>query len=87
MFNTKNDTYENFQRYNNSNRNKRINIKSKDLYIEFLCTKIDINTISGMARKENKAPRGIKISNRYRKINIGDALLCIKGLKDNKIPF
>jgi len=54
MFNTKNDTYENFQRYNNSNRNKRINIKSKDLYIEFLCTKIDINTISGMARKENK---------------------------------
>tara|TARA_R110002020_G_scaffold449096_1_gene662064 strand:+ start:292 stop:480 length:189 start_codon:yes stop_codon:yes gene_type:complete len=38
--------------------------------IEILCTKIDINTISGMARSENKTPRGIRISNNYRKINI-----------------
>jgi len=66
---------------------RELTLNQKTCILEFLCTKIDINTISGMARKENKTPRGIKISNRYRKINIGDALLCIKGLKDNKIPF
>lgn len=55
--------------------------------IEFLCNKIDINTISGMARSENKTPSGIRKSNKYRKINIGDAALCIKGLNDTKLPF
>lgn len=57
------------------------------LIIEMLCTKIDINTISGMARSEGKTPRGIKISNQYRKIRIGDALLCVKGIKNNNLPF
>ena len=28
---------------------------------------LDIDTISEMARKENKTPRGIKISNKYKK--------------------
>ena len=57
--------------------------------IEILCTKIDINTISGMARSENKTPRGIRISNNYRKINIWESLLCVKGLKDisSNLPF
>lgn len=55
--------------------------------LDFICTKIDINTISGMARSENKTPRGIKVSNQYQKINIGDARLCIKGIEKDKLPF
>ena len=47
------------------------------LLIELLSNKIDINTISEMARQENKTPRGIRISNQYRKINIGKQLLCV----------
>lgn len=62
--------------------NTELTPKEYVLLLDFICTKIDINTISGMARSENKTPRGIKISNNYRKLNIGDALLCVKGLKD-----
>lgn len=57
------------------------------LLIEFLSNKIDINTISEMARIENKTPRGIRISNQYRKLNIGKQLLCVKGVTDSNLPF
>ena len=57
------------------------------LLIELLSNKIDINTISGMARSKNKTPRGIRTSNKYKKIKIGDALLCVDGLNDNNLPF
>ncbi|MCH9621035.1 MAG: hypothetical protein S4CHLAM20_04490 [Chlamydiia bacterium] len=52
-----------------------------------IVSKININTISGMARAERKTPRGIKISKQYRKESIGDQLMCIKGLGDNNLPF
>ena len=55
--------------------------------IELACTKIDINTISGMARKEKKTPRGILISNQYRKISIGCQKMAVKGVKENNLPF
>ena len=48
---------------------------------------ININTISGMSRSENKTPRGIRISNQYRKVSIGNQLMVVKGLKDFKLPF
>lgn len=54
---------------------------------EFISTKIDIDTISGMARKENKTPRGIKTSNQYRKIKIGCQTMAIKGIKHTNLPF
>ena len=57
------------------------------LLIELLSNKIDINTVSGMARSKNKTPRGIRTSNKYKKIKIGEALLCVDGLKDNNLPF
>jgi hypothetical protein len=57
------------------------------LLIELLSNKIVINTISGMARLENKTPKGIRESKRYRKIRIGSALLCVKGVDDTKLPF
>jgi hypothetical protein len=55
--------------------------------IEIACTKIDIDTISGMARKEGKTPRGIKTSNQYRKVKIGSQLMAVKGLKETDLPF
>jgi hypothetical protein len=55
--------------------------------IELACNKIDIDTISGMARKEGKTPRGIKISNQYRKVKIGSQLMVVKGLTETNLPF
>jgi hypothetical protein len=48
---------------------------------------IEINTISEMARLENKTPRGIKISNQYKKINIGKQIFAIKGISEDNLPF
>ena len=55
--------------------------------LELIKDSINIDTVSGMAEKENKTPRGIKISNQYRKVQIGRAKLVVKGLKDNNLPF
>lgn len=55
--------------------------------LELVSIKIDIDTISGMARKENKTPRGIKISNQYKKLKIGSQLMAVKGVKNNNLPF
>ena len=55
--------------------------------LELISIKIDIETISSMARKEGKTPRGIRISNHYRKIKIGSQLMAVKGLKENNLPF
>ena len=55
--------------------------------LELVSTKIDIDTVSGMARKENKTPRGIKTSNQYRKIKIGSQLMAVKGVKQTNLPF
>lgn len=64
-----------------------LTLKEIVLIIEMLGNKIDINSISGMARSENKTPSGIRNSNKYRKIKFGCALLCVSGLDDSKLPF
>lgn len=48
--------------------------------------KLNIKTISKMARDEKKTPRGIKISKQYKKVYIGGQLMAIKGLRDD-LPF
>lgn len=48
---------------------------------------IEINTISQTARNENKTPRGIKISNQYKKITIGKQIFAIKGMAEDNFPF
>lgn len=80
---------ENFNNMLISLQNSDLEANQVLVLIETLCTKIDINSISGMARSENKTPRGIRISSNYRKFNIGDAALCVKGLKDldSNLPF
>lgn len=46
---------------------------------------LEINTISEMARIEDKTPSGINNSNNYRKIMIGKQRFAIKGLRDKEI--
>lgn len=55
--------------------------------LELCVSSINIDTISETARKENKTPRGIRISNQYRKVQIGKATLAVTGLKENNLPF
>ena len=64
-------------------------LSSQDLVIilELTANNLDINTISEMARLENKSPNGIRKSNRYLKLNIGKQVLCVKGINDNNLPF
>jgi len=49
--------------------------------------KLEINTISEMARIEGKTPRGILISNQYNKIVIGKQKFAIKGMNNSNLPF
>ena len=46
--------------------------------LELIAERIGLNTISEMARIEGKTPRGINISNQYKKIKIGKQKLCFK---------
>jgi len=41
-----------------------------------LANKLQVYTISEMARKENKTPQGIRKSNKYDKFVIGGQLMC-----------
>ena len=46
--------------------------------LELIADRLGLNTISEMARIEGKTPRGINISNQYKKIKIGKHKLCYK---------
>tara|TARA_R110002126_G_scaffold131545_1_gene275346 strand:+ start:75 stop:314 length:240 start_codon:yes stop_codon:yes gene_type:complete len=52
-----------------------------------ITSEINIDTVSGMARTENKTPRGVRISNQYLKIKVGSQLMTVKGLRENNLPF
>ena len=62
-------------------------VESLVTILELCKNSINIDTVSGMARKEGKTPTGIRKSNQYRKVKIGDALLVVKGLEENQFPF
>ena len=55
--------------------------------LELATHKLEINTISEMARLEGKSPNGIRQSKNYRKINVGKQVMAIKGLRDVDMPF
>jgi hypothetical protein len=55
--------------------------------LDICSNKIDMLTISKMARKENKTPTGIRTSNQYRKISICGQLMAVKGIKESCLPF
>lgn len=52
-----------------------------------ITNELQIDTISEMARKEKKTPRGILTSNKFMKILIGKQKFAIKGLRHNNLPF
>lgn len=58
-----------------------------------IVSKININSISGMARsnkeagKGAKTHRGVSRSSNYKKLMIGDAKLCVEGIKEDDFPF
>ena len=55
--------------------------------LELSAHKLGINTISEMARLEGKSPNGISQSKNYRKVMVGTQLMCVKGLRDDNLPF
>ena len=62
--------------------------KEQLVSILVLCaSELNLDTISEIARKENKTPRGILISNKYRKLKIGKQMFAVIGLSDSKLPF
>ena len=64
-----------------------LSLSDKVTILEVLVGNMDIDTVSGMARKECKSPNGIKESKQYRKIMIGCQKMVIKGLIDNTFPW
>lgn len=67
-----------------------LQIKDKETLvqiIELCASSLTIGTVQHMAKIENKSYNGIKNSNQYRKITIGDAKLAIKGLSKSNMPF
>jgi hypothetical protein len=50
-------------------------------------SKLDMDTVSEMARKEGKTPSGIRLSKRYKKLTIGKQMFAVKGLAYDGMPF
>jgi len=50
-------------------------------------SKLKINTISEMARLENKTPRGILISKRFKKIKIGVQKFAVGDCPEDSFPY
>jgi len=67
--------------------NDNFTLKQLVSILILLLSKLKINTLSGMARSEGKTRRGILISNKYKKIDIGDQQMAIKGICEDSLPF
>jgi len=56
--------------------------------LELTAHKLEVNTISELARIYGISPNGVKSSKRFRKLFIGKQLMAIPNLRDNnKMPF
>lgn len=55
--------------------------------LELTALKTGADTVSEVARKENKSPNGIRKSNQYRKIKIGKQTMVVSELVNNNLPF
>ena len=65
----------------------KLNLSQLVSILILIVSKIDINTISGMARSKGKTPRGIEISKLFTKIYIGCQKMAISGLPGDSMPF
>ena len=68
-------------------QNENIEVSHLVTILELVTSKLEIDTISGMARNEGKSPNGIAKSSRYRKIKIGCQTMAVKGLRNVDLPF
>ena len=50
--------------------------------LELIDIKLNILTVSKMARAENKSPNGVRMSNCYKKLVIGGQLMVTKKLRN-----
>jgi hypothetical protein len=55
--------------------------------LELMLSNIEIDTLQGMAKSENKSYNGIKKSSRYYKLEIGCQKMVIKGVTNDKLPY
>lgn len=56
--------------------------------LELTAHKLEVNTISELARIYDISPNGVKSSKRFRKLFVGKQLMAIPNLRDNnKMPF
>ena len=67
--------------------NDNLDAESLVSILLLVSSKLEIDTISQTARNEGKTPKGIRDSNRYRKIEIGKQKFAITGLSNNEMPF
>ena len=56
-------------------------------YLTIILSNLEIDTLSEMARKENKCRTGIIVSDRYKKIKIGKQTMAIKDVRHGSLPF
>jgi|TARA_Y100000310_G_C20675447_1_gene812776 hypothetical protein len=50
---------------------EEINTSNMVTILQLISNELDLQTVSSMARKENKSPQGIRKSKRYNKIVLG----------------
>tara|TARA_R110002051_G_scaffold256249_1_gene315359 strand:+ start:562 stop:789 length:228 start_codon:yes stop_codon:yes gene_type:complete len=67
--------------------NQIVDVNKLVAILELTVYKLEIDTISEMARKEGKSPNGINKSNCYRKLKVGKQKFAIKGIRDTNLPF
>ena len=80
-FNIKIDTVETLEKFKQtilSIDSGEFTIGQKVSILELIAEDLGLNTISEIARIEGKTPRGVNISNQYKKIKIGKQKLCFK---------
>ena len=65
----------------------KLNQKYLVIILELIIKKLDIYTLSEMARFEGKSRNGILNSSRYKKIEVGNIKLAIKGINEDKLPI
>ena len=67
---------------------EKLPIKLLVTILELVIDRLEIYSVSEMAKLEGKSRNGILISNRYKKIMMGKTTLAIKGIENkSEFPF
>ena len=86
----KNDTKKNMDKFKETLiliDSGEFNLNELVSLLVLITQKLTIHNFSDMAKKKGMTPRGVKISNRFKKIEIGGKKFCIDGVNDDQLPF